>query len=129
MDALLPKMQFLVTLGEDAGRRFPSELRAKTLSLPTVRESPQRRIRALQGSILLVDVDGRLPNLALMKVSRYFKDQGRCVILARGQASVRGVEAVYASAVFSRSRTAQVVCQTAKILRRCAHHRGFRSGP
>ena len=32
-----------------------------------------------------MDVDSRLPNLALMKVSRYFKDQGRRVILARGQ--------------------------------------------
>jgi len=44
-----------------------------------------------------------------MKVSRYFKDQGRRVILARGQVCVRGVEAVYASAVFSRSLTANRV--------------------
>jgi hypothetical protein len=109
MDALLPKMQFLVTLGEDTGQGFPAELRAKTLALPSLKERPHPRIRAPQGGILLVDVDSRLPNLALMKVSRYFKNQGRRVILARGQEIVRGVEAAYASAVFAWPTTANRV--------------------
>ena len=52
-----------------------------------------------------MDVDSRLPNLALMKLSRHFKEQGRRVILARHEAFVRGVEAVYASGVFSRPVT------------------------
>jgi hypothetical protein len=58
---------------------------------------------------LLLDVDSRLPNLALMKLSRYFKEQGRRIVLARRQAFAAGVEAVYASAVFSRPYTQELV--------------------
>ena len=109
MDALLPKMQFLVTVG----RRCRSALSCGTPGENAFSSHPegtaQAPTRAPQGGILLVDVDSRLPNLALMKISRYFKDQGRRVILARGQEIVRGVEAVYASAVFSRPTTANRV--------------------
>jgi hypothetical protein len=52
-----------------------------------------------------LDLDSRLPNLALMKLSRHFKDQGRRVVLARHEAFVTGVESVYASAVFSTPST------------------------
>ncbi len=50
--------------------------------------------------ILLLDIDSRLPNLALMKISRYFKEQGRKVVLAGKSSFIKGVEAVYASCVF-----------------------------
>jgi hypothetical protein len=49
----------------------------------------------------LLDVDSRLPNLALMKLSRHFKLQGRRVQLIRKDESVEGAEVVYASCVFS----------------------------
>ena len=73
-------------------------------------EQPEKKpARLPRGTILLLDVDSRLPNLALMKLSRYFKEQGRRVVLARRQAFVAGVEAVYASAVFSRPSTQNLV--------------------
>ena len=51
---------------------------------------------------MLLDVDSRLPNVALMKLSRYYKELGRQVILARHDAFLAGADAVYASCVFSR---------------------------
>lgn len=45
--------------------------------------------------MLLIDVDSRLPNLALMKLSRYFKNQGKTVVLKRVIALLPAAE-VYA---------------------------------
>ena len=50
--------------------------------------------------MLLVDVDSRLPNLALMKLSRHFKAQGRGVQLWRGTRSLPPAQTVWASCVF-----------------------------
>lgn len=106
MDELFPEMQFLVTLDDQSRLRFPGELLARTCPLPMVTERPSKHpARAPQGAILLVDVDSRLPNLALMKLSRHFKEQGRHVILARHEAFMKGVDAVYASGVFCRPLT------------------------
>lgn len=105
MDALLPETQFLATIADQAGRLFPPELRGRSLALPIVREQSKRSSHVPQRAVLLVDVDSRLPNLALMKLSRYFKEQGRHVILARREQFMRGVDAVYASGVFSRPTT------------------------
>jgi hypothetical protein len=50
---------------------------------------------------LLIDVDSTLPNLALMKLSRYFKNQNRKVTLARRKADFEKVNEVFASCVFA----------------------------
>ena len=112
MDRLLPGMQFLATLGESALEQIPREVRRQRLPLPTAaRRAPrtecQSRVR--RGTILLIDVDSRLPNLALMKLSRHFKERGRTVKLVRRQAFLSGAEAVYASSVFSTPASAQCV--------------------
>ena len=104
MDYLFPAMQFIVAVDEQTRLNFPGELLAKSCRLPMLTErSNKAPTRAPKGAILLLDVDSRLPNLALMKLSRHFKGQGRHVILARHEAFMTGVEAVYASCVFCRT--------------------------
>ncbi|MGA2262458.1 MAG: hypothetical protein ABSH28_13610 [Acidobacteriota bacterium] len=106
MDLLLPRTQFLVTLNQRSQRRLPPTLLAGTCRVPVPAERPRKPLARLRrGAVLLLDLDGRLPNLALMKLSRCFKDQGRKVVLARHEAYVTGVESVYGSAVFSTPST------------------------
>jgi hypothetical protein len=116
LDAWFPKVQFFVALSPAARGRFPAQLLDQCLSIP---EPQPRRLPALprrlpQGTVLLVDVDGTLPNLALMKLSRYFKAQGRKVALARGVKELLRAETVLASCVFSTAPSARRV----EILRR-----------
>lgn len=105
MDELFPQMQILATVADQPARSFPSELRARSLALPKVIEQPKRPSPVPQKAILLLDVDSRIPNLALMKLSRHFKEQGRPVILARREQYSRKFDRVCASAVFFRSST------------------------
>jgi hypothetical protein len=103
IDELLPHMQFVVTLSDRAFSQFPKKLRKNRLEIhrsETPQPSKRKPVRIRPGTILLIDVDGRLPNLALMKLSRYFKEQGRRVILRYKDCWLKGPEAVYASAVF-----------------------------
>lgn len=51
----------------------------------------------------LIDVDGKLPNLALMKISSYYKEMGEQVEFVRADASKNAYEKIYASALFTRS--------------------------
>ncbi|MCP4690903.1 MAG: hypothetical protein GY859_22820 [Desulfobacterales bacterium] len=55
--------------------------------------------------VVLVDVDSEIPNLALMKLSRYHKEQGRRVILCRDSRDHVLSEKVFASIVFRRKIT------------------------
>ena len=64
--------------------------------------------------MLLVDLDSRLPNLALMKLSRHFKAQGRVVELRHGTKSLPPAETVLASCVFNTPVSARHV----EVLRR-----------
>ncbi len=61
-----------------------------------------------------MDLDSRLPNLALMKLSRHFKAQGRVVELRRGIKSLPPAETVLASCVFNTPASARRV----EVLRR-----------
>ncbi|MFZ3044512.1 MAG: hypothetical protein WA151_01240, partial [Desulfatirhabdiaceae bacterium] len=64
-------------------------------------EIPGRPIVRKNMDILLIDVDSRMPNLALMKLSRHFKQKGRNVMLARGVNRIGSAREIYASCVFS----------------------------
>jgi len=103
MDRLLPEMQFLITLPGRYLDLFPNSVRRRRLSLPKVELPPKakKKTRVRHGTILLLDVDSRLPNLALQKLSRHFKEPGRSVQLIRKGDLVKGAEVVYASCVFS----------------------------
>ncbi len=53
----------------------------------------------------LIDVDGKLPNLALMKISAFYKAAGEQVEFVRPDARKNEYEKIYASAIFRRSET------------------------
>jgi ribosomal protein S27AE len=104
MDALFPHAQFIITLDQQSRRAFPNLL-SGTCMLPMPEDQGKLPSRLPRKAVLLVDMDSRLPNLALMKLSRFFKDQGRKVFLARHEARLAGVECVYASGIFSMPST------------------------
>ena len=105
LDRLFPNLQYLLTLTRDQRARVPQDLLAKTLPIPRPAPRPPtsdpapRRLR--KGTALLVDVDGELPNLALMKLSRFLRGQGKRVVLARRGLEPANPDGVYASCVFS----------------------------
>jgi len=59
--------------------------------------------------VVLIDVDSMIPNLSLMKLSRYYKNQGRKVILTRGYRIHRKSKFIFASCVFKRPSTAMKI--------------------
>lgn len=111
LDSMFPNLQFLVSLSERGRAFFPARLSEVCLRIPEwrprARRTPVRRLSP--GTVLLIDVDSQLPNLALMKLSQQFKSQGRPVVLARGEVRVERVEAVYASCVFAFPQSARRV--------------------
>ncbi len=116
LDARFPRLQFVITLSASGCRQFPKELLCKRLPVPEAqprpRPAPVRRLAP--ATVLLVDVDSTLPNLALMKLSQSFKSQGRRVVLARGVQSLPMAGTILASCVFNTSGSAKRV----EILRR-----------
>ncbi len=52
----------------------------------------------------LIDVDGKLPNLALMKISSFYKGLGEKVEFVRPDAKKTDYEKIYASAIFTKSK-------------------------
>jgi hypothetical protein len=103
LDRLFPRLQFILRLGAAGRRCFPRSLRTETLAIPEPQPRPPRvKPRAVpRGTVLLVDVDGAMPNLALMKLSRHLKDQGKRVALSRVHSAMPEVDSVFASSVFS----------------------------
>ena len=105
MDDLFPAIEFLATLPPAALGRVPAAALSGWLRLPqgAAPTRPRRGAigRVAPGTVALVQVDGRLPNLALMKLSRHLRSQGKRVHLTSGDVRVAGAEAVYASCVFS----------------------------
>ena len=111
LDARFPNLQFIVTLSASGRRQFPTPLLRKRLPVPEARPRPRpARVRRLApATVLLVDVDSTLPNLALMKLSRHFKSQGRRVVLAHGVQSLPVAGTILASCVFSTPASARRV--------------------
>ena len=107
MDRLLPNVQFVITLSQNADLTFPNAVRRRRLKLPGIINRPKQKPapRLSSKDILLIDIDSRLPNLALMKLSTHFKMKGKRVILARRDDRIKGVQEVYASCIFSHSKT------------------------
>jgi hypothetical protein len=105
MDRLFPNMQSIASLPPRAADSLPWSVRQRRLALPEPDKQlllpPKRRSPLKPGSVLLVDVDSRLPNLALMKLSRHLKAEGRKVVLSKRDELLQGARTVYASCVFS----------------------------
>lgn len=111
LDTLFPRLQFLLCAPAAWQPLLPASLRAKTLPVP--RPLPRPRTvapaRLPRGTVLLVDVDGQLPNLALMKLSRHFQRQRKRVVLTRPSARMPRAETVFASCVFAFPQSARRV--------------------
>src|ERR1035441_7809060 len=75
LDGWFPNLQFILALDAGARRRFPRRLLRQRLPIPEPQPRPALAAprRLPRGAVLLVDLDSRLPNLALMKLSRHFK--------------------------------------------------------
>ncbi len=102
VDFLFPNLQIAARFSEKSRALMPQAALSKQLYLPTVTKQPHTRhvTHVPSKAVLLLDVDSRLPNLALMKISRHFKQQGRKVMLARRDSFLKDAEEVYASCVF-----------------------------
>ena len=109
LEQVFPAMQFIVALSPLAYQNFYKNFSWGTLpqfkdyhqhypprTTPSAPSSPLS-----PGTMLMVDVDGRLPNLALMKLARHYREKGYPVQLSRKEACVPGAEAVFASCVFN----------------------------
>jgi hypothetical protein len=103
LDGLFPQIQFIAALSAGARRAFPPELSRQRLPIPQPQlRRPLPAVRRLpRETVLLIQIDGTLPNLALMKLSRHFKTQGRKVQLQRGVRSLPAADTVLASCVFN----------------------------
>ena len=104
LDSLLPNMQFFISLSRESKQHFPAALTKQRLELQDPGPGVQVRKtspRLPQKPVLLIQVDGRLPNLALMKLSRYYKEKGKNVVLARQRAQIKRVDEVFASCIFN----------------------------
>ncbi|KPA19726.1 radical SAM domain protein [Candidatus Magnetomorum sp. HK-1] len=105
-DALFPNMQMIVTLSPQAMTKVPDSIVSKRLKLPSVSISKKKSKAPIilpKKSILLIDVDSRLPNLALMKLSNYYKSKGWSVVKVRPELKTKHAEKIFASVIFNKS--------------------------
>lgn len=102
LDRLFPRLQFILSVGANSLEDFPSSFWKKCLPLPDEEKpSPKSRpVRLPRDTILLIDVDGRLPNLALMKLCTHHRQKGHTVRLGKRDCFLEGPDRVYASTVF-----------------------------
>jgi hypothetical protein len=113
LNGLFPRFQFLVTLPDL--KLLPAELVTHGLAVSeSCARTKPRRARLPRGTALLIDVDSSLPNLALMKLSRHLREQGKRVVLARRTARLAGASEVYASCVFAFPNSARRVAELRK---------------
>ena len=104
LDSLFPHLQFVCTLPQEATETLQPTLARHTLAIPPPPpKKPGVNLLLSRGSVLLLDVDSTIPNLALMKLGRYHKDRGKKVTLARGVQYFKGCGEVYASSIFYKS--------------------------
>lgn len=108
LEHAFPAMQFITALSPETIKEFswhfPTDSLPEYNNYRTHYPSKQPQSGPSSplppGTVLLVDMDNRLPNLALMKLSRHYKKKGYRVELARKKALVSGAETVFASCVF-----------------------------
>ncbi len=120
---IFPAMQFIISL--PSGTKFSLTPDQQSQTLPGFKKyrynngRPYRSRNSAEKlpsrTILLIDVDSRLPNLALMKIAGYYRNQGYRVKLAQKTEYFRGAEMVFASIVFNTASSHKHL----KILRTC----------
>jgi hypothetical protein len=109
-DELFPNMQFVITVPEEKRHLIPGDLLKKKLPLPLLaKETSPHPVESKKVDILLIDVDSRIPNVALMKLSRHFKQQGYKVRLSRDITLDSSAREIYASCIFSLPPSAEKI--------------------
>jgi len=107
LNRLFPNFQFIIVLPTASLEIFPGEVMERELPVPySVNRTTGRGLlhlgRLRSDTILLVDVDGRIPNVALMKLSAFYRLKGyRTQLIRGGHWDVKSVEQVFASCVFN----------------------------
>ncbi|HBN27195.1 MAG TPA: hypothetical protein DD405_06980 [Desulfobacteraceae bacterium] len=106
LDSLLPRIQFVTTLSKKGAKNFPKIISPKRLFFKytesrKVVKKKRKEPRLPRKPVLLIDIDSTLPNLALMKLSRYYKEKGKDVILRRKKFFLKSADKVYASSIFN----------------------------
>ncbi|MEK7684895.1 MAG: hypothetical protein AAB466_05700 [Verrucomicrobiota bacterium] len=111
LDTLFPNVQFILSVPERLRAVFPDTALSKRLPIPYPLPRPPKPapVRLPPGTVLLIDVDSQLPNLALMKLSRHFKNQGRRVVLVRPNVKIVRADAVFASCVFAFPQSVRLI--------------------
>ncbi|MFP4087176.1 MAG: hypothetical protein ACLFUL_10340 [Desulfobacteraceae bacterium] len=101
LDTLFPNVQFIVAGGRAGVRRMPACFWKRRLALPEAEKPPRKKaaVRLSRDTVLLIDVDGRLPNLALMKLSTHYRSKGYKVWLGKKDCFMEGPDCVYASTI------------------------------
>jgi len=113
-DELFPNMQMIVTLSPQAMKKVPDSIVSKRLQLPSLAVSNKQSKAPIvipKKSILLIDVDSKLPNLALMKLSRHYKNKGWSVVKVRSEVKTKNAEKIFASVIFNKSRSSNKIKQ------------------
>jgi hypothetical protein len=102
LDTLFPRIQFIVSVGTASVKRLPASFWKKRLPLPDEAKPRTRSgpVCLTRDTVLLIDVDGRLPNLALMKLSAHYRRNGQTVWLGKRDCFLEGPDRVYASTLF-----------------------------
>lgn len=103
LNSWLPRIQFFVALSAKGRALFPPSVLDRCLDVPKreLQDKPPRLKRLPRGTVLLLQVDGGLPNIALMKLSRHHKAQGSKVALVRGTLHLPEADTVLASCIFN----------------------------
>jgi hypothetical protein len=103
-DTVFPNLQFIVSTDMTEVKKLRRLFFKKCLPLPEERRHSKDTTpsRLPKETVLLIDTDGRLPNLALMKLSTYYRQKGHTVHLGKRDCFMKGPDRVYASTVFHR---------------------------
>jgi len=107
LDTLFPNIQFILSTSFPSFKSIPTSFWKKRLLLPDL-QMPQNKsesVRLPGDTVLLIDVDGRLPNLALMKLSAHYRSRGHKVWLGKRDCFREGPDRVYASALLYTPRS------------------------
>jgi len=103
IDESFPNLQFILSVNKKKNCFLNTGFFDKVLTVPgpdLTKPVSRKNIIIGRNTIVLVDVDSRIPNLALMKLSRYYKKLGKKVILEKHKTNINKPEKVIASSVF-----------------------------
>jgi len=102
LDTLFPCIQFIMSASDTCLKSLPASFWKSRLTLPERKKLHAAPVphHLSRDTVLLIDVDGRLPNLALMKLSAHYRSRGRTVFLGRRDCFLAEPDKVYASTLF-----------------------------